>query len=614
MDAEFRKDLVKVCLLPLLTLFLIPGLTLLFTHHAQPRIDARITDAVNASFVQEKVPEAERAPVLELLRAYPPSSTCRDDRAELASYRAQMCERYGELWQFDMADRIARWTCVAGAIVLVILLLLGGVAFMNRRAQLWSFLVGWRLLTGFSAFELVVQGALAIWLSFWITAHFTQHYFVKLVGVVALLALYAMYVAIAGLFRHPPAASEIDGEMVDETAAPRLWQRIRELAGRLGTAPPERLIAGIDTNFFVTEAPLVVSGRLLTGRTLFVSLPLLRVLDEHESDAVLAHELAHFRGGDTASSAALNPGLVRFEQYCEGLRQGGMAALMYFLLRLYRVIFAIALSRDSRAREFMADRAAAEAVSPAGIARSLVKIGAYAAYRGQVEQALFGHERTHDSKLGIAQAISAGLAPYAHSPAFAKAMQSVKVPHPFDSHPPMQERMAQVGAHAATLDFPRIVSTPPVATWAEDIRTAADIEARLWAAYEQRFAAVHEYSLAYRYLPANPQEAAVVAKYFPPVDFSLKRGDRLQINHSGILPPAGGALIRWQDIGDIKYSQGSFGTADTMELRDAQGPARKAKWTKLKLKGIGSERERLKAVMSRYMQRDIMARQRAAVG
>ena len=314
MGAEFRRELIRAGLLPLLTLFLIPGLTLIFTNYAQPRIDARITEAV-ASSQQGQVPEAERAAALALFHAYPPSKSCRDDTATPASYRALMCPRYGELWQFNLAERLARWTCAVGVAVLVTLLLLGGVAFVNRRAQVLSFLVGWRLLTLVSALELLVQGALAIWLSFWVTAHFTQHYYPKLILIIGSLALYAALVAIIGLFRRPPAASEIDGETVDEADAPRLWLRIRELARKLGTAPPGRLVAGIDTNFFVTESPLKVGRQMLAGRTLFVSLPLLRVLDEQEADAVLAHELAHFRGGDTAISAALNPGLVRFGKY-----------------------------------------------------------------------------------------------------------------------------------------------------------------------------------------------------------------------------------------------------------------------------------------------------------
>ena len=59
--------------------------------------------------------------------------------------------------------------------------------------------------------------------------------------------------------------------------------------------------------------PLRIAGSIeldevrYTGRTLYVSLSLLRVLEQDEADAVLAHELAHFHGGHTAVSASLVP-------------------------------------------------------------------------------------------------------------------------------------------------------------------------------------------------------------------------------------------------------------------------------------------------------------------
>lgn len=43
---------------------------------------------------------------------------------------------------------------------------------------------------------------------------------------------------------------------------------------RLRTAPPDHVVAGIDANFFVTQAPLKVGDKTTTGWSLFMCVPL----------------------------------------------------------------------------------------------------------------------------------------------------------------------------------------------------------------------------------------------------------------------------------------------------------------------------------------------------
>jgi Zn-dependent protease with chaperone function len=182
--------------------------------------------------------------------------------------------------------------------------------------------------------------------------------------------------AIWWLFKKPRSINCINGDLLLESTEPLLWSRVRSLAKRLETAPPDHIVAGIDCNFFVTQAPLEVNGRKLSGRTLFVSLPLLRQFNAAEADAVLAHELAHFRGGDVKSTALLNPKLRQFDLYRNVMAYRHIFIANY-MLQLYRLIFELALQRDSRKREFIADRAAATAVSGQAVVNALIKLSAY---------------------------------------------------------------------------------------------------------------------------------------------------------------------------------------------------------------------------------------------
>ena len=82
--------------------------------------------------------------------------------------------------------------------------------------------------------------------------------------------------------------------------------------------------------------------------------------------------------------------------------------------------------------------------------------------------------------------------------------------------------------------YPAIVGAAPGRTWAQDIASIDAVEGKLWRKYEEGFAAEHERALAYRYLPSNAEEEAIVLKHFPAVKFSLRGGKEFIVTHAGI--------------------------------------------------------------------------------
>ncbi|MFS2208300.1 M48 family metallopeptidase [Variovorax sp. Varisp36] len=598
-----HADLLRVFVLTLVSLFAIPAATLAFTEYALRSQDAAFLQSIEKRIAGDaQLSSKDKAEATDFYRSHPLSRACDATAPEDRNFHDKVCSPYSMQWQFHWADRAAAWTIVLGAALLAAALVLGALAFANRGLRYASFVAGWRLMTVSSALEVVLQSAMLVWLSFWLTAYFWQSYYVKLIALAGIMAGAAVFYAIYTLFKKLPWGNEIEGELIAQADAPRLWERIRQLAGRVKTAPPDQIVAGIDTNFFVTEAPCEVRGRTLQGRTLFVSLPLLRVLDQAEADAVLAHELAHLGGGDTRSSAALGPKLLQFDQYTWKMRSGGLTIVAHYLLRLYRMIFAFALARDSREREYKADRVAAGLTAPQAIVQSLIKISAYASYRNDVEHKLFAQNREHDGALGIARFVADGLPPYASSEAFIEAMKTADVPHPYDSHPPLLERMRNVGHHVPESAYGAIVATAPQASWADDIETAPAIEQRLWSDYEQRFVQNHELSLTYRYEPATEEERAIVLRHFPPVGFALKNGDRIDITYAGMHPSAdGGSTIAWDEVKGLTYKDGSFG--DTLIVTHHDKGMLGARTTKVKLAGLGKQKENFKAATGHYWQR-----------
>jgi Zn-dependent protease with chaperone function len=530
--AAMRRLFLKNGVLLLLALFVIPVLTLWFSLYVLEQEGAQIFQGASALQIEREDGAAVAIASLSDICALP---------AQFGEIREQVCPSFGEIWQFDRARVLALWTLIGGAVFLGLIALLGWLAFINRRLRLTSFIVGRWLMMCAGAATTIIQGGLSVWLSFWLTGYFGHSYYPKLILVVGLFVLVGISLIVREIFRKPELNEAIDGELVDEAAAPRLWSRIRQMAGELHTAPPRYLIAGIDTNFFVTEAPLSVQGQRLEGRKLFVSIPLLRQLEPSEADAVLAHELAHFAGGDTQDSAQLGPRLMQYDLYLNNIRNAGVAFLVWPFMDFYRLIFELALARDSRTREHQADSTAAKLVSAEAIARSLVKIGAYATYRSRTESELFDQHSKLDENLGIATRIAQGLHPWANSPAFTAAMTDAHIPHPFDSHPPLDERMRGVSCVIAPENFAQVVTTVPAATWADEIQDAEAVEARLWSGYEKEFAQAHEESLAYRYDPTKEGERELVLKYFPPQQFKVKKGT-IEINCEAIVTPEGEAI------------------------------------------------------------------------
>lgn len=587
----------------LLALFLLPGFTLWFAIHLRADADTRIqAELVKAVQDDSRMPAQEKQEAEAFFSSVLASTTCFSSDPRIASYRDGVCERFSSLWQFAATERTALVTVVCNTMLLFILAGLGALAFANRGAQYRSFVVGWRLLIGAAAAQVIVQGAFLVWLSFWLTAWFMEVYSIKLIAAIGLLVAVAVLTAVVAIFRKVSRDNRVHGEIVPPEQAAALWARVREFARRLDTSPPQQIIAGIDANFFVTETPLTVGARQTQGRTLFVSLPLLRQLEQDEADAILAHELGHFAGGDTANSAALGPKLSQYDDYTRQMYSGGPTLLAFYLLCLYRVIFETALMRSSRQREFAADRVAAQLTSPAAMARALVKVAAYSRYRDRVEHALFQQNDQHDNDLGIGHRVASGLAAFSRSAEFSQAMQSANVPHPFDSHPPMAQRLAEVGHIVADEQFADVVCATPANPWTHHIVVADAIEQRLWRQFEQQFTQAHDESLAYRYVPSNETEQELVLRYFPPVQFATKKGAVIEINYRGLVLPDQQEMLDWDRVKTVQYNDALAG-ADRLVIEHPERGWLGAKSSKLSIPIAKSDRERFKAVLGRYWHR-----------
>ena len=281
---------------------------------------------------------------------------------------------------------------------------------------------------------------------------------VKLVAgglVAAGLALWGAYGSIRqlrrafGLFRPRPA--RLLGIPLAEAAAPGLFALMRHLARDQEAAVPETVVAGAVAGFFVTSYPqaLPASGAVIRGRTLHVSLPHLAVLSRAETRVILAHELAHFSGEDTAYSMQFQPVYAALRHSTHAVTgRAGETPIVDRMLRPAASLggyvldrFDVAVKHWSRLRELEADRSALATEQPDALATSLLRTAVVseivdAQLRGMTENPAGAPADFVAQTLHIA-AQQGFIAPGRHL--------SDRQPHPTDTHPPTAQRIAAAG-------------------------------------------------------------------------------------------------------------------------------------------------------------------------
>jgi Zn-dependent protease with chaperone function len=410
------------------------------------------------------------------------------------------------------------------------------LSLRSQAIQYYALLLGWQWIKLAGVLQTIAQGTLLVALSYWVTALWFQKYSPKLVIVVGFIAIAAVVMLIVAFFKRVKLDTDVDGVPIAENHAIHLWERLKAICTSLGTAPPQHLIAGIEDAFFVTEQPVQVCGKTVNGRSLFVSLPLLKILNGSEADAVLAHEMAHFSGKDTLYSRKIAPLLIKYDNHLRVLYENPAARPVFHWVNCFRALFELSLGKHSRERELRADSIAAQQTSAHDLGAALLKITCYSMYRAKVQDDLFRQQQSIEVA-NVGPQIETGYHSFAEQFVQKSEMTEAQTSHPFDSHPPLATRLDKLGIKLTATDEIKLLIRPGDGKWFHQIDHSAELEAAQWSDFEAEFRAAHEQSLPFRYLPSNDQEREVVVAAFPEVQFTEKKGtltiDFEKMSHTG---------------------------------------------------------------------------------
>lgn len=257
-------------------------------------------------------------------------------------------------------------------------------------------------------------------------------------GLCGIAALWVAWALLPRFQSSTPAEGQLNPDEF-----PALFELVRGIAVRTGQRPPEKLFLLPDVNAFAgTESRLFGLRRVpIVG----IGLPLLSFLSREELTSVIAHEFGHHRGGDTRLGPLLyhtRSAIGRAVQHLDGSR---------FLLHLpfvsYGKLFLRITRGIGRAQELAADRLAREIVGAEPCATAVEKVERLA----PAWDAYWYGEYVPALSRGVAPPLFDGFIEFVDRPELRPKLSELlerqrKVPpSPYDTHPPLDERLRAFG-------------------------------------------------------------------------------------------------------------------------------------------------------------------------
>ncbi|PFG17890.1 Zn-dependent protease with chaperone function [Propionicimonas paludicola] len=254
--------------------------------------------------------------------------------------------------------------------------------------------------------------------------------------VLAQLIVVPLLIAIFAAIREARRArlQPVAGPQLLREEYPTLWATIVELARLAKTEPPRRVVLIPEVNAAVHQVG--------SERELLLGLPLLAGLSVSELRSVLAHELGHFAGGDTALSARTYGAKI----FLRAARDNAGSLFRWFFALYYR-IFVWVSAASNRDLEARADRYSAQAAGPQAAASALIKLVQIdIAWNHVVEQRVSLFDQA-GARAPLAEAVSTLMA--AESEGLQQAGTQIleqQRPRWDDTHPRTQDRVAAFAA------------------------------------------------------------------------------------------------------------------------------------------------------------------------
>lgn len=327
----------------------------------------------------------------------------------------------------------------------------------NRSRILTVFRPGIWLVNIFTIAVVIGTGAVLAGSIYYAESVFWGKIHVKIIGILGLAGLFAAWKIAKGSFSIvQPVHARIFGKAVSKSEAPELWTAVEDLSSKMNTRTPDQILIGLEPNFFVTETKVTCLNHEYTGRTLYISAPLCRILTNDELKGIIGHELAHYVGEDTRFSREFfpiyrgtNESLAALQSTSEGIAALAMLPAT-ILVNKFLHAFDELVSEVSRERELRADNMGASVTSPKALALALIKVHIAGVLWSSIYKGI--QEAGNEGK--IAENLSEFFVRCyddTEKTSLAINLSQFSTSHPTDSHPPLKDRLDNLGFYIAEI-------------------------------------------------------------------------------------------------------------------------------------------------------------------
>lgn len=258
------------------------------------------------------------------------------------------------------------------------------------------------------------------------------------------------------------------GPKLEPSRHPRLFQEITKIASAVQLEMPKEVYLVADLNAWVAQRGGVMGFG--SRRVMGLGLPLLQLLTTSQMRAVLAHEFGHYYGGDTNLGPWIYKTRAAIVRAVENLAEQSSMVQKPFIW--YGNMFMRLTQAVSRQQEFTADALAAKTIGAQPLADGLRQVhGASGAF-----DAYWYNEVTPVLNAGYRAPLAQGFAQFVAAPTIAdlisKALEAeIKEGQadPYDTHPPLRERLVAVAALPPYAPGQQLANDPPAISLIDDL-------------------------------------------------------------------------------------------------------------------------------------------------
>jgi Zn-dependent protease with chaperone function len=273
------------------------------------------------------------------------------------------------------------------------------------------------------------------------------------------IALFLGGIVVAGIILWSliprPDKFEAPGLLLEPASHPRLFLEIENISKSLDEPLPREVYLLGDSNAWVADR----GGFMGFGsrRVMGLGLPLLAALNVSQFRAVLAHEFAHYYGGDTSLGPWVHRTQMTMIRTFRGIGSIGelslpaavaiLCTIVFGILKWYWRLFLRAINFVSRQQEYRADELACVMTAPKWLTSGLQTVHgttlAWPTYWKTEVAPLLGQ--------GFVPPIGAGFSQFLAVPLIARQVEEgieteirEGKADPYDSHPPLRDRLKAV--------------------------------------------------------------------------------------------------------------------------------------------------------------------------